>query len=79
MHINVHLHFIFSPLYRWAGALIALGGIALIVGLCVCCCKACCGRSQSVGVVMQGANPGELYILLRLKRRVLIGGMDRYK
>eukprot|EP00105_Crassostrea_gigas_P009240 XP_011424106.1 PREDICTED: uncharacterized protein LOC105325981 isoform X2 [Crassostrea gigas] len=42
----------------WAAALIAIGSIALIVGLCVCCCKACCGRSQSVGVVMQGANPG---------------------
>ncbi|XP_052692007.1 uncharacterized protein LOC128177811 [Crassostrea angulata] len=40
----------------WAAALIVIGSIALIVGLCVCCCKACCCRSQSVGV--QGANPG---------------------
>uniref|UniRef100_K1R6E0 Uncharacterized protein n=1 Tax=Magallana gigas TaxID=29159 RepID=K1R6E0_MAGGI len=63
---------------KWAAALIAIGSIALIVGLCVCCCKACCGRSQSVGVVMQGANPGELYIFpTGIVRQGFIDGMIR--
>ncbi|XP_011424105.3 uncharacterized protein [Magallana gigas] len=44
--------------HEWVPVLIALGSLALLVGLCVFIHKACCGRSQSVGVVLQGPNPG---------------------
>uniref|UniRef100_K1QZK3 Uncharacterized protein n=1 Tax=Magallana gigas TaxID=29159 RepID=K1QZK3_MAGGI len=43
---------------KWVPVLIALGSFAVLVGLCVFIHKACCGRSQSVGVVLQGPNPG---------------------